>query len=143
MVRVEVAPLDAYHLARRRLHALDRDPGGLLLLHPRELFLDRGVGHRRHPPFDPEAARPLERVLGPDLHQEVELDRAAVFELEVPDGGSVMGLRDSVARAVSQLSRITSSSTLWRMASPNRLRTTAAGPCRGGNRAAGPAARST
>ena len=41
--------------------------------------------------------------------------------------GSVTGLSDSDARAVSQLSRITSSSTVWRMASPNRLRTTAAG----------------
>ena len=41
--------------------------------------------------------------------------------------GSVMGLSDSEVLAVSQLSRITSSSTLCRMASPNRLRTTAAG----------------
>ena len=46
--------------------------------------------------------------------------------------GSVMGLSDSLDLAVSQLSRITSSRTDCRMASPNRLRTTASGalPCR-------------
>ena len=36
--------------------------------------------------FDPEAARALQGQLGPDLHQEIELDRAPVLELEVPDG---------------------------------------------------------
>ena len=41
--------------------------------------------------------------------------------------GSVTGLSDSAVLAVSQLSRMTSSSTDWRMASPNRFRTTASG----------------
>jgi hypothetical protein len=41
--------------------------------------------------------------------------------------GSVTGLSDSVLLAVSQLSRMISSSTDCRMASPNRFRTTAAG----------------
>ena len=41
--------------------------------------------------------------------------------------GSASGFRDSDSRAWSQLSRITSSSTVWRMASWNRFRTMATG----------------
>ena len=37
--------------------------------------------------LEPEAARPLQLELGPHLDQQLELDRAAVLELEVPDRG--------------------------------------------------------
>ena len=79
--------LDPDHLARRRLGAFDRKPGRLLLVEPLELLVHRRVGHRRDAPLDAEAADALERDLGPHLDQQLELDRAAVFELEVLDGG--------------------------------------------------------
>jgi hypothetical protein len=41
--------------------------------------------------------------------------------------GSVIGLSDSLVLAVSQLSRMISSSTVCRMASPKRFRTTVSG----------------
>jgi hypothetical protein len=47
--------------------------------------------------------------------------------------GSVTGLSDSEDCAVSQPSRMTSSSTDCRIASPNRFRTTASAPFPGRN----------
>ena len=84
--------LDPHHLPRRRLRAFDRDPGRLLLLQSGELLVDRRVGDRRHPALDPEAAGALQLDLRTHLDQELELDRAALLELEIPDGGIGDGL---------------------------------------------------
>jgi hypothetical protein len=83
---VQLGHLHPHHPAGGRLLALDRDPGGLLLLQPGELLLDGAIGHGGDAPLDPEAAGPLELELRPDLDQQIELDGGAVFELEVPNG---------------------------------------------------------
>ena len=78
--------LDPDHLARRRLRAFDRKPGRLLLADPLELLVHRRFGYRRDAPRHAESADALQRDVGVHLDQQVELDGAAVFELQVLDG---------------------------------------------------------
>jgi hypothetical protein len=64
---------------------VDRVPVGLPLAHPVQLLRDGGVVDLGHGPGEAEAAGPGQGDLGPDLDHQLELDRAARLELEVPD----------------------------------------------------------
>ena len=101
-------------------------------------------GPLRPAALHPEAARPLELELGPDLDQQVELDRAAVLELEIADRG--VGDRLERLGGLGGLPALADApppapSGGWRRRTACGRRPRA--PCPGGTRAAGRAWRST
>ena len=67
--------------------AVHREPGGLFLADPAELLVHRSLGHRGDRTRQAEAADALELHVGAHLDEQLELDGAAVLELEIAYGG--------------------------------------------------------
>ena len=87
---------DLDQLPRRGLLPLDREPGRLLLAELLDLLVELGVRDWGDFPREGEAPSGGERDVGTDLDVQLELDRAALFELDVPDrgiGDRLQGLR--------------------------------------------------
>ena len=76
-----------HHLPRRGLLPFHRQPGGALLAQPAELLGHRLIGDRRHRAGQAEAAQAAQCQLGTHLHHQLELDRLALLEFQVPDRG--------------------------------------------------------
>jgi hypothetical protein len=83
-----------HQLAGGRLRAVDRKPGGLLLAQALQLLVHRLLGDVRDLAGQCEAAEGGELQVGPNLDQELELDGAAVLDLEVAH----RGIRDRLER---------------------------------------------
>src|SRR3954468_6254963 len=75
------------HLAWGRLGSLDGDPGSLVLLDSGQLLRHGLIGYGRYPPLQPEPPDSIQLQLRPHFYQQLELDRASLFEFQIANRG--------------------------------------------------------